>query len=447
MMAGGLDLLQNATASGAFHNSGERYDPPRCHPNTRVAVMKTIVDWMLGLDKVRRGEFIMWLTGAAGAGKSAILQSFADQQDSEGYLLASFFFGKSDSDRNHIRKLVATIAYQIRAKIPDVREHMVMAIEDDPLIFTRSLLTQFRTLIIQPLRDALLLESQFFDQPHAPRLIVIDGLDECIDRREQKDILMTISKIIQESQLPIILLISSRPEHDITGVFSSSHLRNISTCIDLDEQFSPMNDIKLYLCHEFNDIKTNHPFRRFLPHGWPFDDDVKKLVRKSSGQFIYAATVVNYVGSTRHRPHHRLEVVLSIRPLTQPSQNPFAELDALYTHIFSKVDDGDVSVVLRVLSFIFGTSLHDSESVVEEIELILTLECGQIPVAFCDLGSLISIRLNDSELPRAGSHKIRVLHASLQDFLQDPERSRMFCIRPEYAYENLISCVRFLSSK
>jgi len=439
MIGGGLELLQAATSPAAFHDSGERYDPPKCHRNTRIEVMRTITDWILGLDKDNQGKFIMWLTGAAGAGKSATLQSFAEQQDSEGCLLASFFFGKSDPDRNHSRKVIATIAYQIHKKIPKVRPYMLNAIEEDPLIFTKSLFTQFMALIIQPLQASLLLESRFFDQPGAPRVIVVDGLDECIDRREQKDVLLTISRITQRHQLPVLFLISSRPEHDIVTTFSSSQLRTWSMRLDLDERFFPERDIELYLRHEFQEIKDNHPFRRSIPSSWPSDRDITILVCKSSGQFIYAATVVKFVGSSRHYPHHRLEVVLNLRRASRPEEQPFAELDALYMHILSGVAEDSISIVLHVLSFVFHS--RDTHVSVDSIPAILQLDDGAVDVAFHDLGALVSIVTDPSDRTR----KVKILHASLRDFLLDPVRSQAFYMNYDYLEENAIGCLRMMS--
>ena len=40
---GSLGALQlGATATAAFHNSEQFFDPPKCHPNTRVAVLNKI---------------------------------------------------------------------------------------------------------------------------------------------------------------------------------------------------------------------------------------------------------------------------------------------------------------------------------------------------------------------------------------------------------------------
>ncbi|KAF5325297.1 hypothetical protein D9619_009547 [Psilocybe cf. subviscida] len=100
-----IDRLQDAVAHTAFHNSGERFDPPRCHPNTRVAVVDKIETWALRTDPDTSEASIMWLSGAAGAGKSAISQTLAEHFHSKGILIASFFFGRSDSTRNHARSL------------------------------------------------------------------------------------------------------------------------------------------------------------------------------------------------------------------------------------------------------------------------------------------------------------------------------------------------------
>ena len=59
---------------GAFHNSLERGDPPKCHKRTREAILNKIMDWVM--KKIETDAFMMWLYGAAGAGKSAIAQNY-----------------------------------------------------------------------------------------------------------------------------------------------------------------------------------------------------------------------------------------------------------------------------------------------------------------------------------------------------------------------------------
>ena len=40
------DILHREMATAAFHNSKERFDPPKCHPNTSLAVLEKIMKWI-----------------------------------------------------------------------------------------------------------------------------------------------------------------------------------------------------------------------------------------------------------------------------------------------------------------------------------------------------------------------------------------------------------------
>jgi len=72
-----VQLLESRIALDALLNSKERFPPPKCHPSTRKAAQKVVKDWIQ-----RRGDGwekdIMWLSGAPGVGKSAILQTVCE---------------------------------------------------------------------------------------------------------------------------------------------------------------------------------------------------------------------------------------------------------------------------------------------------------------------------------------------------------------------------------
>ena len=86
--------LRGTIADGAMHNSGERFDPPKCYPGTRVAILETLLHWIIAND---RGDFMRWLFGSAGAGKSSILQKIAElcAESERNLLIASFFFSRT----------------------------------------------------------------------------------------------------------------------------------------------------------------------------------------------------------------------------------------------------------------------------------------------------------------------------------------------------------------
>jgi len=401
------DILHRETATAAFHNSKERFDPPKCHPNTRLAVLTEIMKWIKweeGLD-----AFIMWVYGPAGAGKSAIAQTIADMCEEEMILLASFFFSRNDPDVN---RLIATIAYQITLNLPQVRGAILGAIERDPLIFFKSLAVQFKSLIVSPLQP--LAEAGFFDEPTSRRLVIIDGLDECSDPKVQKNILEVLGNAHRQHRLPLIFLFASRPEQHISLAFSTRILPSSTACIALDESYLPYDDVRLFLTDKFQEIKSTHRLRNYIPPQWPLPNVLDHLVKKSSGQFIYASTVIDYVSSIRHKPTDRLDIVLAVRP---PQKDlPFAELDALYTHIFTGVEE--IEPVLEILSLLL-LSLTSSP-LLSTIEEFLFLQPGDVELYLGDLSSLVKI----------GPETIKILHASLTDFLLDLTRSKEFWINP-----------------
>ncbi|KDR67161.1 hypothetical protein GALMADRAFT_80093 [Galerina marginata CBS 339.88] len=342
-----FDRLLEAASPTAFHNSNDVDDPPKCHPNTRVAVLDKIMNWIRGLDRSTRNALIMWLYGAAGSGKSAIARSIAELCYEEGILVASYFFSRSDPTRNHARSLVATIAYQASIRFPDIRGHIVQTVDVDPLIFTRSLDAQILALIIEPLRERI--EAGCFEAVTAPRIVILDGLDECDGRESQVKVLTTISRALQQHRLPLIFLVASRPEHDIRHSFDIGYLKEITTRIALNDDYLPSDDIHLFLQDKFTEIKDTHPFKGYIPCTWPLPKVLQSLVHKSSGQFVYASTVVKFISSSHHQPHLRLDIVLGLRPADRDM--PFAELDALYRQILSSAEDHEL--VLHILALHF----------------------------------------------------------------------------------------------
>ena len=235
--------LKCATAHTAFHNSADRRDPPRCHENTRLAVLKKILDWVEGQDQWTKNYFVMWLYGPAGSGKSAIAQTIAERLHEKGMLLASYFFGRLDSSRNTSRSLIPTIAYQMARRLPDeVRERLSNVINRDQLIFTQCLEAQIESLILFPLEP--LIANGHFTNANTARAIVIDGLDECVNRKEQEDILCSLSAALEKHRLPFRVFIASRPELEIKDGFNSNILNNLSTRLALADDYRAYLDIK-----------------------------------------------------------------------------------------------------------------------------------------------------------------------------------------------------------
>jgi hypothetical protein len=400
---------------GAFHNSLQRNDPPKCHKHTREAILDKIMDWVM--KKIDTDTFIMWLYGAAGAGKSAIAQTIAQLCEEHKLLLASFFFCRADSLRNNSKQLVATIAYQVAVVIPGVRTHMGAVIEKDPHLFSRSLTAQFTALIVDPLER--LLEISVREHADLPNFIIIDGLDECMDGT-QVQILDMIFSIGKYSKFPFSFLVASRPELEISAAMGHGKIREGLTRLPLDADITSRDDIRRFLQDKFDEIRLTHPIRSDLPSSWPSNNDITTLVDKSSGQFIYASTITKFVSSRRHRPDHRLEIILDLR--LKGKDLPFAELDALYRYVLSSAEDTTITVQ------IIATALTlRSGGQINALTHILDLSPTDVKLHLIDLGSLVEYE----------ETSLKILHASLGDFLFDETRSQGLYIDPRSVHTRI----------
>ncbi|KAF4609738.1 hypothetical protein D9613_012012 [Agrocybe pediades] len=248
-----IDILTDAVAPSSFHDSGARFDPSKCHPRTRVQILAKIMRWIVGQDEENRSKPFMWLSGAAGCGKSAIAQSTVELCLEQGILLASFFFNRTDHTRNTAESLVATLAYQLYYTFPEteVQLEILSAIKKDPLIFKRTIQRQFTSLTVQPLAAYLSKDSS--TQRRTPFLIMIDGLDECKDCASQKSILTGLADSVRSFPTCIRVFIASRPEHNIKLSFVSKCLKGVYTHLTLDMHVESQVylDIKLYLSDRF----------------------------------------------------------------------------------------------------------------------------------------------------------------------------------------------------
>ena len=232
-----------AVSPNAFYDSDNRPDPPKCHPKTRVAVINKIIDWATGT--IDTNAFILWLYGPAGAGKTAIARKVAELVAERGLLLASFLFFRSDSKRNTMKPLVANIAYRITSVIPGAREPINTIIEADPLIFSYSVEMQLTKLVFEPLR--LLVDQGHFSNWQFPPLILIDGLDECLDEDSQTNLIQLLSSSVSRYQLPLKFLIVSRPELHIKSAVAIAGEQSIVSHLELNNDFLPDDDIRYFL--------------------------------------------------------------------------------------------------------------------------------------------------------------------------------------------------------
>ena len=127
-----------------------------------------------------------------------------------------------------------------------------------------------------------------------------------------------------------------------THTHTTEPLSSITRQIFLGQTSEANDDIRTFLRLGFTEIHDG--LKHILTMSnvakpWPSYRILDDLVDKASGQFIYPATVLKFVGDPNYRPTDRLDIISSIPgPVMSPSAlatNPLAPLDQLYSQILS----------------------------------------------------------------------------------------------------------------
>ncbi|KAJ6490004.1 hypothetical protein C8R45DRAFT_201374 [Mycena sanguinolenta] len=394
----GIEILHRAVALEAIHDSAESFPQPKCHPETRTRMLENLRAWVL--DKNAQHN-IMWLHGPAGAGKSAIMQTLCGDLEAAGRLGGSFFFKRGHATRDNAKTLFATIAYQLALAFPWLRTSISQIVENDPSIAVRSIATQMKTLIYGPCRAHL---------HHDSVTILIDGLDECDGQNIQMEILRAIRESPFTHPVPFRFIVASRPEPHIREMFDSPLYAGGYRSFNVEQSF---DDVRNYLRNELLRIHHEHFTMKSVASPWPSPDVLTRLVRNSSGHFIYAATVVKFIDDKNYRPTERLAVILNGG---LGSESAYDALDQLYATILTSA--ARRAELVPVLCAITNFDLR-----VTEIDQLLGLADGEAHLLLRGLHSVLQVPSQDNQWSFISSH-----HASFLDFLNNSSRSQNFYV-------------------
>ena len=316
--------------------------------------------------------------------------------------------------------LFSTIAYQLALNVSGLRQHVNRITELNPTLHTKSMDIQLQSLIV----DAFKYLSPL---PQRSYLVIIDGLDECRDKTIQQLILRLLCEAITLHKLPLRFLIGSRPESHIRDIFDQESLIAITRRVVLDETFNPQEDIRVVLQDGFAKICAKNSIMSHVEQPWPKEGVIDLLVQRSSGQFIYASTVLKFVGTDFCSPTKQLALVL------KPDPTAFSDLDQLYTQILS-VYSSQVDLVkyLGIISASHG-------QLAKAIEDVFGMEEGELKLVLRGLSSLTDdengVSLNKGVCSYVIPH---FAHASFSDYLFNSSRSGPFHVNQQEYKNQLI---------
>ncbi|KAJ7142333.1 WD40 repeat-like protein [Mycena epipterygia] len=391
-----------------------------CLAGTRREILDDITEWFTVPSTVSsKSGNILWLSGVAGSGKSTISTTVAESTRGVERLGAFLFFDRNEPMRSHPDSVIRTIAYSLALSNPYIGLAISDAIRRDPAVVNAPLRTQFKELLLDPLREA---------EQHitGPLLVILDALDECGDPPSRRALLSLLSDEFPSFPHFLRVLITSRRESDIAARFRSHFEER-----DLNTVRSTTKDVEAFIRHQMAEIRELQD----LESTWPGEQKIQALIDLSGGLFIWASTATKFLIVNDYQPDEQLELLISQKSTLS------SDLDHLY------------GVALRQSApwTTNKTFAQDAHSI------LMCIVLGRVPMTAETMDMILSSASGTSAkvLGRLGcviqwSHgsKARTLHASFADYLTDPLRSKgePWSINPKIDHHPLaLGCLQILN--
>jgi len=383
-----------------------------CLDGTRVSLLERFHRWIHGGDAGANARVLLAI-GQAGVGKSAIAHSIANEYARMGRLGATFCFSKDKGAGNLFR----TIARNLADIDPVYASVLSSSTISSEMATSTSLEIQMKLLLLIPFQRLSAI---------GPVVIVLDALDECMERSQLIDCLI---KNIDSLPDNIRLVVTSRP--------SEAHrLREQPwvTVLNLEDEPPSDEDILLYVQKRLN-LQMSGPATL---HGLK-ERDLRDIASHSEGLFQYASVVCSEILSSYFYEWPSGERETPKQTFIRLVKDRKGGLDMLYSGVLEKLypstmaDSQGLQDFRSVMSWIlaaqerlthkalveFGHSLDDSH--VDDLG-----GYNRVSMTLRPLGALFSGT-------QEGSTIVYPLHSSIRNYLTDECRSGRFYIGSENA--------------
>ncbi|QRV97689.1 WD repeat-containing protein [Ceratobasidium sp. AG-Ba] len=395
-----LKSLPHSPAAIYRSSVSENLGRSRCTENTRVAVLHKLHEWSRDI----ASEKIFWVNGMAGTGKTTIAYSLCEWLENNHKLAASFFCSRQLPECRDVNRIVPTIAYQLARFSRPFYHETAEILATDADAHNQTMDKQLKQLLVDPL-------GRIKHTLPTDLVIVVDALDECTDDTGVAKFLSTL--LLGARELPMKIFVTSRPNPSILELMRKQQHEGARVEMRLHEldRATVQDDIKMYLHVQFNGHLTLTATQ------------LDSLVKRSGALFIYAATVVRYIGMNNFVcGQELLEEIIGSQASGNQSSKSSKEIDGLYSSILKPILSG--SNVHRVVRERIMTILHTVICTREPLSLsvmagLLGLDGpNAVHKALQPLLSVLQISSSDST--------ITTLHESFPNYLLDKSRSNEF---------------------
>jgi hypothetical protein len=438
------DLKPSDLSDHKYHLEGEKKEVLRravCTPGTRERLLNGIVTWAKGSSS----ETIYWLFGPAGSGKTTIAYTIARRFELAApedtiFLGGNFFSSRQFEETRFATRIIRTIVYHLALRCKAFADALSHSGKFDTV--NQDVRAQLDGLLIGPWQACESARLANLSRPPPQYLIVIDALDE-IDGTGGSEFLRDLLNVINENRLNgLKFFATSRPDPNLVvhvGSFADKQLYRLEE-VPFEEAQA---DIRTYL-------KTS------LPRAG--DKAIEQVVTAAAGLFIYASTVVKYLGKhTAQEQRKLLKKLFSVSMTSQIFPDATALLDKLYIEILEHAFDdfkGDIRLHrLHILFTFLCTSERTSTSIVNELLLTDDFDSDSASVAETN-PPVAEPSIADDTLQRlyavlyTENNKILWHHKSFPDFLFDQNRSNEFwCDEAKHHQRLMASCFRIMKEE
>ncbi|KAF8328426.1 uncharacterized protein EI90DRAFT_1575591 [Cantharellus anzutake] len=365
-----------------------------CLPGTRTGLIKHIMAWCRNIQVSEKR--VMLLTAVAGAGKTSIASSIAEECTKEGILLLSFFFRAGEQSRpDH---LFSGMARSLAACDPVYHNFITSTLQIDPTLINAPFMRQFEKLVAEPLRMKV-------PSSDRPMVIIIDALDEC-DKHVSPRLVDVLSKEVPKLPSNIKFFVTSRP-FDLVDrlLFPEFPIDRLGISLSDDAN---VHDCAIYIRTQLHELKNAHPG---LKHNLKEDDElVQAILERAGGLFIWISTVFRYVKTTGTSP---LEILGELLNASSNRPTAYAEeiMDNLYSNILEKCHWKDEDFVHDYQITMGAILIAQRPLSVEAWDAILSpLLKSSVRDTLAELAPFVS-GVGDLRMP------VHILHQSFPDFL------------------------------
>jgi len=435
------ELQPSDISDHKYHLEGEKKEVLRravCTHGTRERLLADIITWAKGSSS----ETVYWLFGPAGSGKTTIAYTIARRFELAApedtiVLGGNFFSSRQFEETRFATRIIRTIVYHLALRCKAFADALTHSGKFHTV--NQNVRAQLDGLLIGPWQkseSARLINSS---TPPPQYLIVIDALDE-IDGTGGSQFLRDLLDVINENRLNgLKFFATSRPDPNLVahvGSFADKKLYRLEE-VPFEEAQA---DIKTYL-------KTS------LPRVG--DKAIEQVVTAAAGLFIYASTIVKYLGKhTVQEQKNLLKKLFSVSTTAHIFPGATALLDELYLQILLHAFDvfeADIRLHrLHILFTFLCTPERTSTSVVNELLLTDDFDSDSASVAETD-PVVAETSIADDTLQRlyavlyTENNKVLWHHKSFPDFLFDQDRSKDFwCNQAEHHRRLMDSCFRVM---